>query len=506
MVPAALSGILYTIAFSVNPLWWISFVALFPLFLSIGRAMNWKAAVIRITLFSVIFSSGMGYWVVNALTGHYRLPEAKAVLFFCTAVILPAWLIHLTIAVFYRLLNDRKLFFYSLVVPGLWVMGDYVKSMIPLLIPWGDLGYALVNWPDYFQMAGLGGVYLVTFSVVMFNALLVYLIECRSKTDDPYRRWRMGNMPGVTALLLLVLIIVAPLCYGSARRHLVPLISSFRDGEHAVIVQGNFSPEDRWGGLGFYQRLKTYIELSRRTQASGPGDVIVWPETVLNHPEALTGPFFTDLARMLGQNNLLITGGLRQDPEQQGVYNSVYLISAGNPPQRYDKHILLPYSERAPLVGPFFRFYNAPDRFIPGTTPACLDSPYGRVGVSVCFEILYSGFIRRSVKQGAEFLVNVSNDSWFGDSVMPRAHLRAARARAVETGRWLLRASNSGISAVIAPDGSVTASSDLFRAQRISGSFSRSNETTVYTRWGDWFFIFSLTVLATGLLRAGFRR
>ena len=479
-------------------------MALVPLFLSLGRAMTWKAAVIRTALFSVILSSGMGYWVVNALTGHYRVPGATAVLFFCLAVILPVWLVHLTFAVFYWLLNNRRLFFYALVVPSLWVMGDYAKSMVPLLIPWGDLGYALVNWPDYFQMADLGGVYLVTFSVVMFNALPAYLIGCRSTTAHPSHRWHMRNMPGVT--LLLVLIIVTPLCYGTARRHLVSSVSPVRDGQHAVIVQGNFSPEDRWGGLGFYRRLKTYIELSEKSQASGPGGVIVWPETVLNHPEALTGPFFADLARMLGQNNLLITGGLKHNPERQGVYNSVYLIGAGKPPQRYDKHILLPYSERVPLAGPFFRFYNAPDRFVPGRTSACLDSPYGRVGVSVCFEILYSGFIRRSVKQGAEFLVNVSNDSWFGDSVMPRAHLRAARARAVETGRWLLRASNSGISAVIAPDGGLTASSDLFRAQRISGSFSRLTETTVYTRWGDWFFFFLLAVLAISLLRAGIRR
>ncbi|MFP4453418.1 MAG: apolipoprotein N-acyltransferase [Desulfobacterales bacterium] len=236
---------------------------------------------------------------------------------------------------------------------------------------------------------------------------------------------------------------------------------------------------------------------------SGQGGVIVWPETVLNHPEALAGPFFADMTRMLGKQNLLIAGGLKRKP--RGVHNSIYVLDGGHPRQRYDKHILLPYSERAPAVGPLFRFYDAPDRFIPGTTPACLDTSSGRVGMSVCFEILYPGYIRRSVRQGAEFLVNVSNDSWFGDSVMPGAHLRAARARAVETGRWLLRASNSGISAVIAPDGSVTAESDLFRAQRISGSFAPLTGTTVYTQGGEWLFFFTLTVLAVGLLRAGSR-
>ncbi len=505
MLLASLSGILYGLTFSVNPLWWISFAALFPLFLSLDRAKTWTAAIVHITLFSIIVSSSMGYWVFNALVGHYQLPLITAVVFYCLALMLPVWIIHLLVAVFYRFLNNRGLFFYALVVPSLWVMGDYAKGMIPVLIPWGDMGYALVNWPAYFQVADLGSVRLVTFGVVMFNALLVFLIENRSKTDQRSRRNQDAGMYRA-ALILLGLIIILPVCYGSVRRHQMPALVSAEKGVKAVIVQGNFSPEDRWGGLGFYQRLKTYIELSGSSPASEQGRVIVWPETVLNHTQALTGPFFADLSRMLGEKNLLIAGGLNQDGEQKGVYNSVYLIGAGQPLQRYDKHILLPYSERSPVMGPLFRFYNAPDRFLPGANPACLMTPHGRAGISVCFEILYPQYIRRSVKQGAGFLVNVSNDSWFGDSTMPHAHLQAARARAVENGRWLLRASNSGISAVIAPDGSLSAASDLFVPRRISGTFSRLTGMTVYTRWGDWLFFFLLAVLGACFLRAGIGR
>lgn len=504
MVLAFLSGIFFAIAFSVKSLWWISFVSLFPLLLSLDRAETGKAAVVRVTLFSIVFSFGMGYWVFIALASHYRLSAGTAVSFFILALVLPVWLIHLVFALFYRFLNSRAPVFYALVVPCLWVLGDYVKAMIPLLIPWGDIGYALVGWGAYFQMADLGGVYLVSFFVVMFNGLLVCLMECRPQTNHPFRRWPMTGRAGTTTLLLF-LIIVVPVGYGSVRRYLMFSGFNAENKTPAVIVQGNFSPEDRWGGLGFYQRLKTYIELSDGPADAGRAGVIVWPETVLNHPEALTGPFFANLARMMGKENLLIAGGLKRDRQQQGVYNSVYVIDGGHS-QRYDKHILLPYSERGPAGGPLFRFYNAPDRFIPGTTPACLNTAHGRVGLSVCFEILYPGYVRLSVKQGAEFLVNVSNDSWFGDSAMPRAHLRAARARAVETGRWLLRASNSGISAVIAPNGSLTAISDLFCAQRISGFFARLTGTTVYTRWGDWLFFFCLAVLAATFLRAGIRR
>ncbi|MFP4453417.1 MAG: hypothetical protein ACLFPI_08615 [Desulfobacterales bacterium] len=267
MVLAALSGILYTLAFSVNPLWWISFVAFVPLLLSLDRAETWKAAVVRISLFSIIFSTGMGYWLFNALVGHYRLPAGTAIVFFCLALILPIWLIHLTIALFYRFLNDRSLDFYALVVPGLWVLGDYCKSIIPLLLPWGDIGYALVDRVAYFQVADLGGVYLVSFLVVMFNSLLVGLIRSRSETELPCRaRPIMKNRPGIP-VLLLVLIISGPLCYGSVRRCLMPAASSAGQKTPAVIVQGNFSPEDRWGGL----RVLPAAENLSRTQRPAPG-------------------------------------------------------------------------------------------------------------------------------------------------------------------------------------------------------------------------------------------
>jgi len=341
---ALLSGILFAIAFSIKPFWWISFAALFPLLLSLERAGTWKAAVGRITLFSIVFSIGMGYWVFSALVGHYQLPAGMAAAFFILALILPVWLIHLVFALFYRFLNNRTPVFYALVVPCLWVLGDYVKAMIPLLIPWGDIGYALVDRAAYFHMADLGGVHLVSFLVVMFNALLVGLVQSRPETDHPARRRLLTGRAGVS-VLLLVLIMAVPFCYGTVRRYLMPAASSVGQKTPAVIVQGNFSPQDRWGGLGFYQRLKTYAELSGMPPDSARGGVIVWPETVLNHPEALTGSFFADLARMLGKENLLIAGGLKREP--RGVHNSVYVIDDGRL-QRYDKHILLPYAERAP--------------------------------------------------------------------------------------------------------------------------------------------------------------
>jgi apolipoprotein N-acyltransferase len=494
MIPAALSAVLYAAAFSITPLWWVAFFSIAPLLLALDRSVSLKAAVGRMALFSIIVSCSMGYWILNALVVHYQISIPVAACFFLTAVIAPVLLIHLLTAFFYVFLNNHSLFFYTLVVPSLWVTGDYVKDMVNLLIPWGDLGYALVEWPVYFQIADLGSVRLVTFIVVMFNALLISRFSTKIEPGKP-----------AAAPVILGIILILPVCYGYSRQYLSRAAINSGDPVPVTIVQGNYTPGDRWGGLGFFQRLKVYITLSAPAQAPNRPGIIVWPETVLNQPDALTDPFFASLAQGIDRGNVLLTGGLKQDRRGHGLYNSVYLVSTGLPQQRYDKHILLPYSERAPVIGPLFHYYNTPDRFIPGKTPGCLATPFGKAGVSICFEILYPGYIRHAVKQGATFLVNVSNDSWFGHSTMPYSHLKAARARAVETGRYLLRSSNSGFSAIIKPDGIPTATSSLFQAQQISGSFFSLRGRTIYTQWGEWVFMLSLAVLAVQVLWTGIR-
>ncbi len=186
--------------------------------------------------------------------------------------------------------------------------------------------------------------------------------------------------------------------------------------------------------------------------------------------------------------------------------NSAYLISGSGVLTRYDKNILLPYAETSLMIDWLGRYYTAPSEFFPGRTPPFIDTPHGGAGISICFEILYPYYIARSAARGADFLVNLSNDGWFGDTAMPRMHLNAARMRAIENRRFLLRAANNGISAIIGPDGRVRAQTKLFHRQRIEGSFDYLNIATPYTRFGDWLIVFSALALGAALLRIIFAR
>lgn len=133
-------------------------------------------------------------------------------------------------------------------------------------------------------------------------------------------------------------------------------------------------------------------------------------------------------------------------------------------------------------------------------------SPEGNIGISVCLEILYPGYVRRSVKEGAYFLVNISNDSWFGNSAMPYFHLNAPRLRAVENRSFLLRTSNSGIPAVIYPTGKIQVQSGLFTKERVGGRFVKLDQVSFYARYGNLVLFAAACILFVALLEMIFNK
>jgi apolipoprotein N-acyltransferase len=265
--------------------------------------------------------------------------------------------------------------------------------------------------------------------------------------------------------------------------------------------------------MGFFQRIASYLDMSTGCANQGraaenlcPERVIVWPETTLNSPSSLNDAFFVALMRDIGKDALLISGGLKGEPEHGGVFNSAYFISGEGRLLRYDKQILLPYAETSRFIDFLGTYYTAPDAFLSGRAPAAIDAPGGKIGASICFEILYAEYVRQAVKDGATVLVNISNDSWFGDSPMPYIHLNAARLRAIENRRFVLRCSNSGISAVIAPSGRITAQSGIFTQERVDGEFVKMDQFSLYTRYGNLILVVSMVILCVGLIRIFFEK
>lgn len=495
---AVISACLYPLAFSPVGAWPLAFFCLSPLFCALFAAKTRLSAFFKGVLFGAFFSVFMGYWLYESLVEQYEKSPLTAALFLAFCLILPHFLLYGAFGLLFHLLKRKALFFFAVTVPSLWVVTEFSKEWIFGFVPWGHLGYASLGFLPYAQIADIAGVYGLSFLLAGANGGIAFatlgLPGTAGQGNSPPR-------PRRTALLLLFFIF-APVFYGSIQlARWTPAYKDAirRDGFAVTLAQGNHTAKERWSGMGFYGRVKAYLALSgvlnEKRPDSAPFRMIVWPETVLNSPQEITDGLFSELVGQAGPNTLLVTGGLRM--EKDGAVNCAYFISGSGRVTAYDKKILLPYAETAPAGDILGDYYEAPHKFIRGRGRAATDTDKGLMGASICLEALYPAHVARAVRQGAKILVNLSNDTWFGDSAMPHLHLDANRMRAIENRRFLLRAGNSGFCAIISPTGKVTAKSRLFRQETITGRAALVSGRTIFTLLGNW-------IVGAGLLLVGF--
>jgi apolipoprotein N-acyltransferase len=381
----------------------------------------------------------------------------------------------------------------ALAAPALWVTLEF---LYPNLFLW-RMAHCQFHAPVLMQIGELTGPYGLSFVMVWVSAACVAVLS---------RPRRLG------ALLAAGVATLAVVLYGMVR---LPVIDraigeapTFRVG----LVQGNVSIEEK-GDVAFLDvSLEKYKELSENLQKDT--DVIVWPETVsLRWIEAGT-------TKLEGKDNpfddlqtALIYGGLAYRPRGHGrpeEFNSEFLLGPGGVVlDRYDKHILMPFGEYIPFASYFpaiAALSPATGSFTAGRGVSVFDVPgTARIGPLICYEDLLASMSRQATLAGAEVLLNILNDAWYGNTAAPYQHQALALWRAIENRRYLLRGSNTGVTSIIDPAGRIVAEGGLFRAEVVSGTVHRLHLTTFYTRYGD-VFAWCVIVAAVALLgRSAFR-
>lgn len=452
--------------------------ALSPLAILLPAILLWvweeqspRRAAWRGGLFGVgLYTGGMS-WVYTTLTqyGHtpslFALSATGVLMVFlgaypaCTGYLVRRWP--------WQTCPGRWL----LVVPALWTGGEWLRSSLLPGIPWFVLGYSQIDMP----LGGLApvlGVFGVSWAVMVSAGLVLLVLEGQ-------QRWRWG----VVGLALWAGV------WGLGQvAWTQPLAASVR----VSLIQGNIAPQDKARAAAVPQILAHYLQLSR--QVALDSDVIIWPETtvaMLYDDLRIYGPAQHVLAAiesLAHQTSSAILIGLPSGTRSTGMlHNSV--VGFGTTQGLYHKHRLLPFGEYLPLrvlVPVWKRFVGFPGQEY---TPGPGDQPLlqiGRhpIGISICFEATQGEAIRRLLPQ-SHFLVNVSDDAWFGDSLAPHQHLQIVRMRARETGRYLARTANTGISAIIDQQGRVRASGPQFVAQSVQGNVQPFTGSTPYARLGD---------------------
>jgi apolipoprotein N-acyltransferase len=350
-----------------------------------------------------------------------------------------------------------------LAIPALWVLTEWLRGWILTGFPWLAVGYAAIDTP-LAGFAPLGGVYLASLAM-MLSAGLLWLVASG--------RWRR------TAVAAFALIGIA----GATLRSLewsTPLPNAVS----VSLLQGNV-PQGLKFEPGRYERtLQTYARLAEDSSAR----LIVLPETAVpRFLDLVERPFIERLKAVAVRNGGDLLLGVPLRPAPGVYYNSVISLGA-SPPAGYDKVHLVPFGEFVPPgFGWIVRVLSIPlSDFSRGRADQRpLLAAGERIAVNICYEDAYGAEIVGQLPE-ATLLVNVSNVTWFGDSLAPAQHLQIARMRALETGRMVLTAANTGITAAIGADGAVLARLPQFAEGRLEVEARGRTGTTPYVRFADW--------------------
>ncbi|MGH8533381.1 MAG: apolipoprotein N-acyltransferase [Gammaproteobacteria bacterium] len=368
---------------------------------------------------------------------------------------------------------------FLVVLPALWTLMEWFKGWVLTGFPWLNVGYSQVDTP----LAGLApvfGVYGVGFAVALSAGLLCAMFRNPSRLGYP---------------VFLSVLWIAALVLGRVTWTEAQATKSLA----VALIQGNVAQAMKWLPAERQATIDRYAGLT--ASFWGKVDVVVWPETAIPEFYTETTPYvrvLTERARQTGTELLL--GVPYRDPDGERYYNAVTTI--GRQAGIYRKRHLVPFGEYLPfpvLLGKLLDFLDIPmSSFSAGSrAQAPLVVAGVPVGVSICYEDAFGEEVIEQLPV-ARLLVNVSNDAWFGDSIAPHQHLEMARMRALEGGRFLLRATNNGISAVVDHRGKVVAQAPQFRPYTLKARVRARTGATPYVMFGNA----PMVALAAGLLAA----
>ena len=505
----------------------LAFIALVPLLWALlnERAAEHprylRRAALTAYLSGILWYALNCYWIYQTMLHYGNMPPfgaAGMLLLFSAILGLYFGLFGLLLAFFRRRFGLARSL---LLAPFLWTAIELLAARLTS-VPWDQLGYSQVGSLGLITLAPWTGVYGISFAVVLANVFLVSFALSRAALRN-WRRW-------VLVFVFAFILVWTPL-------HPIPKPAP--TSAYAVLLQpnidvgnndnwqgGEWNGDPRWiasaaqqtctpaySGMPPTQNLPDAAPPARACpENTPPPGVVLWPEVASwfqsdnPHTQAILAQTATTahapfIAGMLGVDS-------------SGTYNSaVFTNPDGSVQGRYDKIHLVPFGEYIPYRSAFFfapKLTHQLSDLTPGRerkvfTASGTDGQSHTFGVFICYESVFADEIRRFALNGAQVLVNLSDDGWYGDTSAPWQHLNMARMRAIENRRWLLRDTNNGVTTVIDPYGRVTYSAPRHQLTSLVARYGYRSDLTFYTRYGDVFAYLCCAVSAAALILA-FRR
>ena len=519
-----LSSLLQILIFPLPGLYVLSWVAFAPLIVALLRARPAGALEIDGSVYlqaatpgqafllaytsGILWYAGTCYWIYDTMHEHGGLSVSAAALalfLFCLYLGLYHGLFGLMVGLAAEPGRDSRRALIA--VPFLWVAAELARTRVTGF-PWDLLGTAQVDNISLSRITTLTGVYGVSFEIMLVNvAVAAAFLVPRKKRS---------------VLLLAALVAATVLQVG--RLVDAPAIPA---NHTALLVQENIPVDENWTRDTFERTVRELTDISEKAQASrssstssrpsfggkgseGYADLIVWPESPA--PFFTNDPLFRDPVSEMARatQSWVVVGSIGSARDMQNsqtpsaVFNSAALVSpSGDWTERYDKVHLVPFGEYLPFPQ-LFAFAGGLTKevgeFKSGTSRAPLMAGNMPLGIFICYESVFPDEVRQFAEQGAQVFVNISNDGWYGDSGAYAQHLNQTRMRAIENDRWILSATDTGVTASIDPYGRTVARLPRKQSGVLAAPFALTSVTTFYTRHGDWFAYLCAIISAGALL------
>lgn len=472
IIAAALSGVLLALSFPKYGHPAIAFIAIVPLLVAL-RGVSTRRGFALGLVAGFIHYAGTVYWTGATVSQFGGLPVFVAVLVAGLLALYMATYIAAfgaVTATLTRRFGDTGFW----LAPAVWVSMEWLRGVVLGGFPWIPLGNTMVTMLPIAQLASLIGVLGLSWFVATLNA--GFAIAAISG----------GRRRAVAAGISVALVALVSV-WGGFRLASNTLIAG--TPIKVGLIQGNIAQTDKWNPARADMILNRYLQLSRQAVAGG-ARFLIWPEssTPFYFEEDEAGGLVRKMVRETGVPLLLGSDEMEAGPPEKN-YNAAFMLDPGGATAAvYRKIHLVPFGEYVPMqrllffVGPLVEAVSA---FSAGTRVTMMPVEGHMVSTAICYEVTYSSLALEAVHNGSEMLTTVTNDAWYGSSSAPYQHFEMAMMRAIEQGRYLVRAANTGISGIVDPYGRVVIKSDLFETVAIVGEARFVTAKTVYATIGD---------------------
>lgn len=478
------SAIFYYFSFPNYTAGYFVFFSLIPFFYALSKSVSIKQSATIGFIWGFTLAVQYSIPLFYALITEYELSLVFSSLLIFFSSFIPYGIIYACFAISYKFFFKNTGLFFPFIVSSLWVLIDYMMSITPVFMPWGFAGYTQV-FNTIIQISDITGIYGVTFLIILINLMFTEILFSKK------------NYNKISVSIILTLFIIS-FAYSHFRiNHILKIIELSKSKQINIgIIQGNFNSKEKWDSKNTAAIINTYLSMTR--QIINNSDIIVWPETVLNSNDNTNLEIISGISSIMREKQVFITGATRNNANK--TFNSIFTSDNRGLQYIYDKRILFPFTETSFAGFSSGKFVDSPSVFDIGKTKPVYRSELLNIGFTICFEAIYPDYVRKIKNSGGEVLVNVANDSWFGKNTYePYMHFYANISRAIENRFYVIRSSNSGISAVISPAGEIVDSIELNTRNSLTTSIPQVKITAFYSKSGNWFIVLSLMTIIVSL-------